>query len=388
MSTIVITSHGTLGENLPFIALGKVLKTRGHQVRMVINEAIHPYILKAGLETVNIERSKIGPQEIRRYARKWNHLLLMRAELLDIEKSAPAGFKYNLLDSIDCLMKACNDADMLISGHLQDTIAATIADIYNICWIRSCVTPFFHCLPKPESEHQTSSIDNLQNPKDLNHFILAASPYFCQLSPKYSQVHQTGFWFYEDPDWNSWQPSQELREFVEQEPKPLVLSFSSVSVENIREVIEAHVRAAAKLDRRLLIHKGWADFDDSYLPSDVGIDNVMFIDGLISHDWLFSRAGALITHGGVGTIARSLRNGCPMLVEPLANDQFFNALQVLRLGVGSAIDSQKLTADGIASVLHKKILTPDFKRRTVEVGEKIKAEQGLTTACNLIESWL
>ena len=44
--------------------------------------------------------------------------------------------------------------------------------------------------------------------------------------------------------------------------------------------------------------------------------------------------------------------------------------------------------DGLASVLQKKILTPDYKRRAVEVGEKIKAEQGLITACDLIENWL
>ena len=74
MSTIVITSYGILGDNLPYIALGKVLKTRGHQVRMVINEAIYPYVLKAGLEALAIGRPKVGPEEVRRHAQKWNQL--------------------------------------------------------------------------------------------------------------------------------------------------------------------------------------------------------------------------------------------------------------------------------------------------------------------------
>lgn len=277
---------------------------------------------------------------------------------------------------------------MVISCLLQDPVAARVADIYNICWVRSSVTPFPLCFSKAETEGQTNYPDSWRNTKDFSRFILAASPYFCQLLPEYSQVYQTGFWFYEDPDWSSWQPSKELREFVEQEPKPLVLSYSSVPVENPQEVVEVHVRAAAKLGRRILIQQGWAGFNESHLPSDIERDNVMFANGFIAHDWLFSRAAALITHGGVGSIARSLRNGCPLLVEPLGHDQFFNALQVLRLGVGAAMDSQKLTADGIASVLQKKILTPDYKRRAVEVREKIKAEQGLITACDLIENWL
>ena len=387
MSTIVITSYGTLGDNLPFIALGKVLTTRGHQVRMVVNEAMYAYVKKAGLEVADIGRPKIGSQEVRRYAREWDELPLLGEESLDRTKSV-SPFEYSLTDSVNCLIEACDNADLLISCSLQKKVAAVTADIYDVCWVESVVTPFYVCFPKPETKDQASSGYSSQNTKDSNHLILAASPSFCELLPEYSHAHQTGFWFYEDPDWSSWQPSKELREFVEQEPQPLVLSYSSVPVENPQEVVEVHVRAAAKLGRRIVIQQGWADFNESYLPSDIARDNVMFLDGLISQDWLFSRAAALITHGGAGTIARSLRNGCPMLVEPLCGDQFYNALQVLRLGVGSVMHLHQLTADGIVNVLQKKILTPDYKRRAVEVGEKIKTEQGLIKACNLIESWL
>ncbi|MEH2142008.1 glycosyltransferase [Nostoc sp.] len=386
MSTIVITSYGTLGDNLPYIALGKVLKTRGHQVRMVVNEAVHPYVLKAGLEPLAIGRPNIDSEEVRRHPQKWNHLPFLRGD----KEIINSGFEHNINDSVDCLLEACDGADMVISCLLQDAVAGIVADIYYLCWIRSSVTPAPLCFSRAETENLSYiyPYDSWQNAKDFSRFILAASPYFCQLSPKYSQVYQTGFWFYEDPDWSSWQPSKELREFVEQEPKPLVLSYGSVPTENPQEVVEVHVRAAAKLGRRIVIQQGWADFNESHLPSDIKRDNVMFIDGLISHDWLFSRAAALITHGGVGSIARSLRNGCPVLVEPLGHDQFFNALQVLRLGVGTAMNSQKLTVDGIADVLEKKILTPDYKKQAIEVGQKITVEQGLIKACDLIESWL
>ncbi|MBP5971449.1 glycosyltransferase family 1 protein [Brasilonema sp. CT11] len=385
MSTIVITSYGTLGDNLPYIALGKVLKARGHKVCMVVNEAVHSYVLKAGLEAVTIPLPRMGPEEARRDVHKWNRLPLLRGQSPD--KTESMAFKHNIMDGGSSLLEVCHDADMLISGSLQDGLAAAITDICDICWVRACVVPFILCFSHAETEDQ-SLRNNWFNIKNSNRLILAASPHFCQLSPEYSHVHQTGFWFYEDSDWSGGQPSKEIREFVEQEPKPLVLTYSSVPAENPQEIVEVHVRAAAKLGRRILIQQGWADFNESHLPSDIERDKVMFANGLIGHDWLFSRAAAVITHGGVGTIARSLRNGCPVLLEPLAFDQFFNALQVQKLGVGTAMDSQKLTADRVANVLDKKILTPDYKRRAVEVGEKIKAEQGLITACDLIESWL
>ena len=390
MSTIVITSYGTLGDNLPYIALGKVLKTRGHQVRMVVNEAVKSYVLKAGLEAVAIGLPRIGPEEVRRNAQRWNQLPFVRTRSLGEAKSKELSTqqKHNMINGVDCLFEACHDADMLISCYLQDRLAAMVTDICAVCWVRSSVIALPLCFSKPEPETEHSIRNSWRNTNNSNRSILAASSDFCQLSPEYSQVYQTGFWFYENSDWSGGEPSKEIREFVEQEPKPLVLTYSSVPVENPQEIVEVHVRAAAKLGCRILIQQGWADFNESHLPLDIDRDNVMFATGLIGHDWLFSRAAAVISHGGVGTIARSLRNGCPMLVEPFGYDQFFNALQVQNLGVGTAMELQKLTVDRVANVLQKKILTPDYKRRAVEVGEKIKAEQGLITACDLIESWL
>ncbi|MEH2068021.1 MAG: glycosyltransferase [Nostoc sp.] len=386
MSTIVITSNGTLGDNLPYIALGQALKTRGHKVRMVVNEAVHSYVLKAGLEA-GTAHPRIGPEEVRHNAQLWNQLPLVRASPA-LDKTKSVKNKHSIMHAWNRLFEACDDADMLVSDFEQDTLAGVIADTCSLCWVRSCVAPFYHCSDNPKIKHQPYYYSWWLDNKNSNRFLLAASPHFSQLSPEYSQVNQTGFWFYEDSDWNDGEPSKEIREFVEQQPKPLVLSYSSQPLENPQEIVEIHVRAAAQLGRRILIHQGWADFNESHLPSDIDRDNVMFANGFIAHDWLFSRAAAVITHGGVGTLARALRNGCPVLVEPFAFDQFFNALQVQKLGVAAAMNSQKLTADRVANVLDKKVLTPDYKKRAVEFGETINAEQGLITACDLIENWL
>ncbi|MBN3879903.1 MULTISPECIES: glycosyltransferase [unclassified Nostoc] len=385
MSTIVITTHGTLGDNLPYIALGKALKSRGHEIRMVVNEAVHSYVLKAGLEAFTSAHSRVGPEEVRGNAQLWNQLPLLKAKSKDKTKSVKN--KDDIIDGATPLLKVCHGADMLISDSEQDIFAAVIVDVYDIYWVRARVTQFSQGFSDTKIEYHPfyKSWLNTENSK---RFILAASHHFCQLSPEYSHVHQTGFWFYEDSDWSGGKPSEEIKEFVEQEPKPLVLSYSSQPLENPQEIVEVHVRAVAKLGRRILIHQGWADFNQSHLPSDIDRDNVIFANGFIAHDWLFSRAAAAIVHGGIGTIARSLRNGCPVLVEPFAFDQFFNALQVQKLKVGTAMDTEKLTADRVANVLDKKVLTPDYKKRAVEVGKKINAEQGLMAACDLIESWL
>ncbi len=402
MATIVITSYGTLGDHLPYVALGEVLKARGHRVRMAFNESMYPYALKAGLEVVSSGLPILGAQEAQEKAGSWNHWTSKpRWNKEKLER-----LRSQLTNSFPYLLNACQDAELLISSLQQSWSAAMVHEKIAIPWISAFVMPFiFHPITKDEDSSTSSpsyqaieevrrSLGLAELPWDAwksywksERIILAGSCHFSQLSREYSQVIQTGFWFYEDPDWSNWQPNDDLREFVEQEPKPLVLSFSSLPLENSHEVVAVHVQAATKLNRRILIQHGWANFKESDLPFDIDRNDVRFAD-FMPQDWLFDRAAALIHHGGIGTTARALRNGCPMLVEPYGNDQFFNARQILSLGVGAAMHPFKLTATEVARVLQEKVLTPDYKRRAEKVGQKIRNEQGLQTACDSIESWL
>ena len=110
----------------------------------------------------------------------------------------------------------------------------------------------------------------------------------------------------------------------------------------------------------------------------------MFAD-FLPHDWLFAQAACAIQHGGIGSIARALRQGCPLLIEPYGNDQFFNAMRVIELEVGAAMHPGKLTAEGIARVLAEKVLSPVYRRRAEAIGAHIRLESGLETACQHID---
>lgn len=402
MASIVIATYGTLGDNLPYIALGKALKDRGHCVCMVINESMRIYARKAGLETVSCGLPILDSQEARQRAKEWNHL--SGIEMMSHKQIYRLLHNY-IIESFPHLLQVCKNSDILISSTQQELVAKLVQEKTNIFWLKTCVIPFLFCnnftniVNSREYSNQlfwdvrrtlglAEQRQNLQkNNSEFDCSILGASQHFCKLSPQYSHIKMTGFWFYEDPEWKNWQPDSDLKKFVEQDPKPLVLSFSSLPVENPYSVVEVHVRAAAKLGRRILIQQGWSNFNTSHLPSDICLDDVKFA-GFMPQDWLFSHADAVIHHGGIGITARALRNGCPTLVEPYGNDQFFNARQTLLLGVGAAMHPDRLTVDEITCVLAEKVLTSSYRKRASELGEKIVKEQSLDTACDLIESYL
>jgi UDP:flavonoid glycosyltransferase YjiC (YdhE family) len=202
-----------------------------------------------------------------------------------------------------------------------------------------------------------------------------------------ARILQTGFWFYEDPAWSRRKPASDLVRFVEDGDPPLVLSFSSLPLENPRHVLEVHARAAALLKRRLIIQVGWSGFSREDLPVDVDASQFYFAD-FLPHDWCFPRAAALITHGGVGTLGRALRHSCPILVEPYGNDQFYNALLVKRFGYGAAVHPHRITPETLARAIEEKVLNPVTRDRVSQAAQVIQKENGIDLACSLIESRL
>jgi len=75
-------------------------------------------------------------------------------------------------------------------------------------------------------------------------------------------------------------------------------------------------------------------------------------------------------------------------LEPLGNDQFFNARRVLAQGVGAAMHPHKLTVTGLTRILAEKVLIPEVEQRARGVAEQLRTEDGLTVACDLIEQEL
>lgn len=77
-----------------------------------------------------------------------------------------------------------------------------------------------------------------------------------------------------------------------------------------------------------------------------------------------------------------------MLIEPFGNDQFYNAYLVEKLGVGEVLPPFKMSVDDLVHALSKKLLTPEYRRRTEALSDRLWEEDGLDTACHLIDTYL
>lgn len=404
---ILLSTSGTLGDHLPFIALGKALHQRGYRVRLAVNRAMTGHSIRAGLETVALDEHEQGPGHARRYAGDWNHWdKTDDTPSLDAEAAVPM---------VRQLINLAGEADLLITSSIRPW-GWIVREVTGVDWLTLALVPAQFYWPDDETMLPPSAvaaarakyrdmISAVTKKLGLDHLdakhpgfalaetvLLASSSKFSMprieaFQPHPPQIKTTGFIFHDDPAWQGWRPDAALEEAVRQPKKPIVLSFSSQPLEDPGAVLTLHVRAAAALGRRLIVQSGWAGFGPELLAPDVTGDGPIFAEYL-PHDWLFQHAACAIQHGGIGSIARALRQGCPLLIEPYGNDQFFNALRVVSLGVGAAANPTKLTLDGLVRVLEQKVLSDVTLKNAQDFAAALQGEDGLERACQYIEARL
>ncbi|MBL8046064.1 MAG: glycosyltransferase family 1 protein [Anaerolineales bacterium] len=191
--------------------------------------------------------------------------------------------------------------------------------------------------------------------------------------------HITGYWFLEVP--NDWQPPEALVRFLESGPPPVYVGFGSMSHENPERQTRLALRALELSGQRGVLAAGWGGLTSEALPP-----NVFFVED-VPHSWLFPRMAAVVHHGGAGTTGAGLRAGVPNIVTAFApNDQVAWADVVVKLGVGPRVPSiKKLTAEKLAEAINTAINDSALRARAAALGEKIRAEEGVARAVEIIE---
>lgn len=210
-------------------------------------------------------------------------------------------------------------------------------------------------------------------------FLMAYSEAFLPRPKDWpDHVEVTGFWFRDTPA--SWQPPEDLVRFIAAGSPPIYAGFGSMVMKDPQATVNAVLEAVAKNNARAVIASGWSGYKPEHLP-----DNVFAVES-IPHDWLLPQMAASIHHGGAGTTGASLRAGIPQIVVPFVGDQFFWGLQVEKRGVGPRrIAHKSLTADKLTRALSEALTDQAMRKRAMAMGERVRAENGLARAADIIE---
>ena len=125
-----------------------------------------------------------------------------------------------------------------------------------------------------------------------------------------------------------------------QPKRPRVLVSLSTSFQNQLSLLNRIATALGRMDLDAVVTVGPAMAQETITaPS-----NITLLHSA-PHDAVMPEVSLVVTHGGHGTVTRSLTHGVPLLVLPMGRDQADNAARVVARGAGLALNDSATEAD-------------------------------------------
>jgi rhamnosyltransferase subunit B len=193
-----------------------------------------------------------------------------------------------------------------------------------------------------------------------------------------AQTIVTGFpWF--DANGNAGLPQNLARLLDDGEP-PLVFTLGTAVVADARSFCHHSAAAAIMMGRRAIL---LAKNPRVLLPK--------LPEGVVAFDYapfslLVPRAAAIVHHGGIGTTGQAMRSGRPSLVMPCAWDHPDNAERAAQLGIARTIARKHYEPRRVAAEIRLLLDDPAYSRSAAEIAPKVRQEDGVTAACNAVDS--
>jgi rhamnosyltransferase subunit B len=417
---IVLTTHGTLGDLHPYLAIALELQARGHRPVIATSEYYRRKVEAAGAEFHAIRPGiSFDDKELHRQLTEPRRGMerVIREYMLPVLRET--------YDDLLTIVQKDGGADLLISQILIFA-APLVAEETGIRWVSTELQPgafvsaydppmlaplpalaklrglgptfhraLFHIVKLighswGEPVRQLRRELNLPPGKDplfegrnSPRLVLALfSRAFASTQPDWpKQTLITGFPFYDERDSNL---SPELAQFLDEGEPPIVFTLGSSAVWDAGSFYVESIAAAQKLGRRAVLLIG---NDPLNQPSEPLPKNVIAIP-YAPFAQIFPRASVIVHQGGIGTTAQALRVGRPMLVMPFGGDQFDNGARVERLGVGRMIMRKQYQADRVADELKQLLDNRSYSERAAVAGESVRAEDGVRVACDALEEQL
>lgn len=411
---IVIATVGSLGDLHPCLALAWELDRRGHRVTIASTPFYRSRVeaLGVGFHPIRPDWDPTNTEPIRlcEDLKKGPEVLYRKIVLPELE------------DTYRDLLDAARGADLMLTGEIVYA-APLVAEKLKVRWVSAILSPFsFFSSVDPSvmvnapalihlrkagpavyrlglnigrlaTRHWSNPVRGLRRREGLRpecdpvfrdkfspYLVLALFSHWFAAAQKDwpPQTVQPGFVFFEDRDADAASLSR-AAEFLSSGDASIVFTQGSTAVHNPGRFYEVSVAAARRVGRKAVLLGGRTNLEKA--PDWLALPYAPY-------SRIFPHAAVVVHQGGSGTVGEALRSRRPMLIVPYGWDQPDNAARIERLGVGLHIARTNYSVDTAAAALQSLLDDPQFSRRAAEVGGQVAAEDGLTGACDAIESVL
>jgi MGT family glycosyltransferase len=156
--------------------------------------------------------------------------------------------------------------------------------------------------------------------------------------------------------------------------QPLVLVSFSTTYQAQQALLERAIGALGTLPVRALVTTGPAVSIEGPLPANVEVRS------WASHSEVLPQASLVLTHGGHGTVMKSIAHGVPAVCIPMGRDQPCVAARIVHSGCGLRLPSKpsaRRIADAVRQALGDRGMRANAERLGQVLREEIAADAGV-----------
>jgi UDP:flavonoid glycosyltransferase YjiC (YdhE family) len=191
-----------------------------------------------------------------------------------------------------------------------------------------------------------------------------------------ANTHTVGF-----PLWDM-EPAPQLEaahEFLAAGPPPLIFTPGSAGA-TMHRYFEESVAAVSELGVRAMLVTNFPEQLPKNLPAGVKSFEYLPFSQILPH------AALLAYHGGIGTLAQTVRAGVPHLVVPHGYDQYDSGWRIERLGLGRSIPHNAYRKGRVVRALRGLLDDQELKSRCLVLSQRADLSSGVTRAADLLEA--
>tara|TARA_B100001146_G_scaffold209911_1_gene207310 strand:+ start:5444 stop:6685 length:1242 start_codon:yes stop_codon:yes gene_type:complete len=403
---IAILTLGTQGDVQPYAILGEALMKRGHQVTLSTAKNFSGLVESYGIDFLPVEadfheflnsdegkRMMKNPFRAKRNLKTWVYPMIYNALKTFYKVSRES-------DRVLFHVKTMGDyfADQFPEKMIRANVVPAIE------YTTEFVNPVFSALPIPSFlnglSYKLSDLGVRMMMKPVKRFrkeqglpskfqkprlpsIYGISEHYLQKPKDYPDTsHFTGFWTAP----SSKELEKELVDFIQDGSAPLLITFGSMTFETKMHLPKAIDKLSKELGIRIIVVKGWGFNDTKLLDENQKIKVIQ----AAPYDKLFPHVKAIINHGGIGTISACLIAGKPFFTCPVLypmGDQHFWGTIGFKKGVALKPKSLKsMTERDLINNTQDLLTKEDLYKNSIALSEKLKQENGLEKAIELIEA--
>ena len=193
-----------------------------------------------------------------------------------------------------------------------------------------------------------------------------------------TSAHLVGYYFRNQH--KEYQPSAELKEWLANYPKAILITFGSMSNPNPKEYSKTIIDLLQKYNIPSIVNTSWGGLEKVEHSN----DSIFYVNQ-IPYDWILPQLYGIIHHGGSGTTHQGAAHGCVQLIVPHIVDQFFWNRIIEKRGLGPLGTSiHNLDAGEFEIALKDFWINSTYPQNAQQIATRIKTETERETVLNLV----